>query len=128
MREIKFRAIAADSRYNMENHYRKMIYSNSLIQMSGEDEEVYLKLNGEGWIEVDEKTVGQYTGLKDKNAKGIYEGDIVRLAFIADTVGVVTWETDGWKIIDEVGAMYQWDERTEVIGNIYENPELLERI
>lgn len=69
----------------------------------------------------------QYTGLKDKNGKEIYEGDIVRGK--AGSVGQVKWIGSGLTIVGYMGYddTHHWgfDETTEVIGNIYENPELL---
>lgn len=80
----------------------------------------------------------QSTGLKDKNDKLIYEGDIVVFYFDNDEmVGVISWSSDyqvGFyvnttdyfkdKYITDYKLLYS--ENYEVIGNIYENPELLE--
>ena len=94
-------------------------------------------------IEVYRNTVGQYTGLKDKNGKEIYEGDILIVVTysyempLIDTTCVVEYdnkyclynfteigdgETYSYSMIDiEDNFKYE----LEVIGNIYENPELL---
>jgi|ERR1039458_2618225 uncharacterized phage protein (TIGR01671 family) len=70
----------------------------------------------------------QFTGLKDKNGKEIYEGDIVRSSDWVYEIyaGKGFW---GLKGIGRQGTKIYlkiWEERfTEVIGNIYENPELL---
>ena len=74
------------------------------------------------------ETVGQYTGLKDKNGKEIYEGDIARLkdyhgeriVSISFYSGVYYYGGDGFS--DEY--MFNSSDR-EVIGNIHDNPELL---
>lgn len=75
----------------------------------------------------------QYTGLKDKNGKEIYEGDIVEI----DKYGKfqIIWNEWACKFdFDKIGKREReepllsqdWEEKSEVIGNIHENPELLE--
>lgn len=82
-----------------------------------------------------------YTGLKDKNGVEIYEGDIVeRLLYEeVNVIGVVIFVKEGWtgfllKVKEETGYRYYTignnengkNEDDMVLGNIYENPELLE--
>ena len=87
-------------------------------------------------LEVIPKTVRQYTGLHDKNGKAIYEGNIVKVN--DEIIAEVIWENDylGYFLyaneensIDsfENGEqpLYDYWGSIEVIGNIYDNPELL---
>lgn len=62
--------------------------------------------------------VMQYTGLKDKNGKEIYEGDLVQDPYTGE-VGLVKWQ---FRSLANLSTVL---ERAMVVGNIYENPELL---
>ena len=65
----------------------------------------------------------QFTGLTDKNGKEIYDGDVVKYR---EGVYKVDWFENGFYLFRDVRAKFDiWWVETEVIGNIYENPELL---
>lgn len=132
MREIKFRALT----FNDEQWIHGLVYK------SGSEGQWTEIQHDEGFSSiVDPETVGQYTGLIDNNGTEIYEGDIVdyRDWFMFDDirrkVGVVKYEGASF-IIDDMENTESSDcclftatindRKFEVIGNIYENPELLE--
>lgn len=76
------------------------------------------------------ETIGQYTGLIDKNGKKIFEGDIVNeydMPKKISNTGIVKWSNMfvGWHI-SQTRSMYCHEYMSyEVIGNIHDNPELL---
>lgn len=75
--------------------------------------------------------IEQYTGLEDQNGKEIYGGDIVQRDDEEGTVGIIEFDENEAKfVINDSGVKDDFDffDRTEwgIIGNIHENPELLE--
>ena len=81
---------------------------------------------------VDAETVGQYTGLTDKNGKKIFEGDIVRIIEHGKVLnGKIIFKNTyngGWVVADiteQSSCSLAMRNNVEVIGNIYDNPELL---
>ena len=128
MREIKFRA--------WDTQAEEMLYG---VEHTYDGYKVPMPSFGALLDCPDFYIVMQYTGLKDKNGKEIYEGDIVSLKYLYDKrttdKGQVVWREDkasfGLKslkgLTNEVYELYQVtaEHNLEIIGNIYENPELL---
>jgi len=108
MREIRFRGIyrcLSDS--SLHTAYYGIMQKPDLV--------------GAMWVSQDE----QFTGLKDKNGREIYDGDI--LEDVYGNVDSCRWEGCGWIFLNTSGSIDD-GEPWEVIGNIHENIELLDGI
>lgn len=132
MREILFRGKRCDNgewvNGSLLNPYRKK----PLIAHYEDGQEIL------GYIvEVISETVGQYTGLRDKNGERIFEGDIVDVLYNPRYGGVAKQRIGIRKVVFEDGCFMMEDdegyhlhfivnEDITVVGNIYDNPELLE--
>lgn len=140
MRTIKFRGKRCDNGVWVYGYYARL--SNEFkewhcIMTEKDASENYIKdCNGYNMLytPVDHNTVGQFTGLHDKNGKEIYEGDIIKNGTFA---GVVDWNPIGNFFINEnygkrqdkcvsLGEMLE-NHYFIVAGNIHDNPELFNR-
>ena len=135
MREIKFRAISMCKGehwlYGEIRHYAKNPHTEKWT--------IYDPATGIE-TDIDEMTIGQYTGLHDKNGKEIYEGDIVTIPRVPEkrrnsvlTRHIVTsdsvcrwyFESLTKEVLTLVMSHTDFDSyRFEVIGNIWDNPEM----
>lgn len=139
----KFRGLSIDENSKGEWQYGHLIEDRGrafIINGVVEANEQYITIGS--WCPVNPDTLGQSTGLKDKNGKEIFDGDIVRTTrflgradeiggfyeYEKDYVGVVKVLEGSWVIDTGIVAVRLWSEidESEVLGNIYENPELLE--
>jgi len=93
------------------------------------EEGAVVKILRSGMIENGYELIGRdkYTGLKDKNKKEIYERDIVK---VINDKGREVEFPEFWCFLNRLGDgnLKKNQQRTEVIGNAYENPELMEKI
>lgn len=131
MREIKYRGKRVDNGEWVYGYYSK---STPIFEGVGHSYITPICENGsiDMYRKVNPNTVGEYAGLKDKNGKEIYEGDILHNEE-EDSISTINW----YDLVAQFVACtspYEEDRHLElylsdgcvVVGNIYENPELLE--
>jgi uncharacterized phage protein (TIGR01671 family) len=113
VREIRFRGKRVD---NGEWVYGLLSFASKTTSV--------IKRDADGIpVAVDSKTVGEWTGRKDANGKDIYEGDVFSDGSTCIFVGgkfVKVWKDGSCEDLDPT------ESQDEVVGNIHDNPELLE--
>lgn len=152
MREIEFRGIKIYS--------NEWVYGNLIQNEKGEkyiipfnvieEDGHHLVINNDIPVFIKQETVGQYTGLKDKNGVKIFEGDILEavvnnsidLRLKGEPKCIAHWTVEYRCFQNNIGFMVygkdrRWNRllminmiyncKVQVIGNIYENPELLKK-
>ena len=120
MREIKFRGKYGNNPWLYGSLVTKNRNNNGIQER-----------NSSVTILVDDGSIGQYTGMHDGNGEDIYEGDIVRTSDNDDELAVVEWDEEDLRftvthgnVVNGLGEEY-YSREVEVIGNMYDNPELL---
>lgn len=147
MRAIKFRGKDLDTNewvcgdllraIDYDPDTRKGVFTKGyIIHEKGDENTNYVCRS----VDIDPNTIGQFTGLIDKNGKEIYEDDIVKIKTLQ---GIVTWHPNGYFCIHTykcdisevsytaIGDMVDYfhkdlyDDGLEVIGNTFDNPDLM---
>lgn len=135
----KFRGLSVEAFNEEEWKYGYLIEDEGysfIINKVIEANEQYITIGS--WCPVNPETLGQTTGLFDKNGKEIFEGDIVQFEdcytetdFLYVNTGIVEWSQGSFTITNrysvEMGDLLDGEFLdVTLIGNVYENPELLE--
>ena len=149
-REIKFRGKSVDGQLVYGIPIKTHIGTYMVTEENPHVCSVYGYMEIDEFVKVDENTIGQFTGLHDKNGKEIYEGDIVyiRMNDGSDCHCVIGYDIDNlaFGIMDEYAyrsmldgykedydnefmhRLYKDSRIFEVVGNIFDTPELVTKV
>lgn len=135
MREIKFRGKCM--------FLNEWVYGDLIHKRHDRNALMIQDENGLG-SDVVPESVGQFTGLRDKNDKDIYEGDIVKWIltmpevsvnggyeeYDTEEIGEIKWDEGALQLGEycAAGFAYESEDYAEIIGNVHDNPELLESL
>lgn len=144
-RDIEFRGLDAQGYWNYGYYFQDGLDNHYIVYLKKQSDRNYYYGKTYTNIEVTPETIGQYTGLKDKNGKKIFEGDIIDIHQTVNGYNQFVIEYDKYKFsaryynqdkkqtgswygydLDELFEINESEKEIEVIGNIYENKELLE--
>ena len=140
MREILFRGKRKDNGEWVEGYYAMQsnhaCFEDELKYTHFIFKDIFLDFNLGGLqeFEVIPETVGQYTGLTDKNGKKIFEGDILefsdRLVVVFWRSNLGAWDCEFLKFTNRENSTdsmlpSNWKYKSKVVGNIHDSPELL---
>jgi len=150
MRKLKFRVwnkatkswLNDDAGTHCWSEYCLNIFTGEVVEFVTSDNKFFSRANEPNFyfdknthVKESPYVVQQYTGCYDKNGTPIYEGDILKYGItyneslggqVCNGVSIVSFE-DGSFMIDEDFLDKDWAVEHEVIGNIFENNELLEK-
>jgi len=121
MREIKFRAKTIEDIWVYGYYFYSELEDKHYIIGESKD-------YGYQQMEVKKETVGQYTELKDKKDKEVYNGDIIKVYNGEDETEIssIRFDYGGFWAVD-LDCEYGWPEDYEVIGNVHDNKDLLNK-
>lgn len=139
MKEILFRGQRADNKKWVEGFY----FYKDRTQQHAIHCSSRMGVLTDGEFEIIPETIGQFTGLLDKNGKEIFEGDILNISWLTPSTGGYFQSDDAWceneviAKVDFIGDRFVYIKKDgkqtsikngstiEIIGNIHDNPELL---
>ena len=139
MRDILFKAKRIDNGEWVEGYYvyhiKRTICAFADCVKPEDEQHVIMQDGFSDWnmprdtvnYDIDPNTLCQYTGLKDKNGKLVYEGDLLKLSiqgYVQDNLFVVEDLRSFFFLLDREDQYYAVD-WVEIVGNVHENPELL---